>query len=114
MRWLTNVVGDLAADLRQAARQLQRRPGFALLGVVTLGLGLGGTIALFSVVRALLLRPLPVAEESRLRVFWGDYDWRGVEFDFVKQRSRAFSAGGGSPHLPRPAALPCCGAAPGP
>src|SRR2546426_4396083 len=94
MRWLTNVVGDLAADLRQAARQLQRRPGFALLGVVTLGLGLGGTIALFSVVRALLLRPLPVAEESRLRVFWGDYDWRGVEFDFVKQRSRAFSAGG--------------------
>jgi predicted permease len=59
--------------------------------VVTLALGIGATVALFSVVRGLLLRPLPVASEAELQVFWDDGDWRGSEFDFVQERARAFS-----------------------
>ena len=38
-----------------------------------------------------LLRPLPVRDEDALHVFWSDYDWRGAEFDFVKERATAFS-----------------------
>ena len=50
------------------------------------------TVALFSVVRGLLIRPLPYVEEERLQAFWAPYDWTGVEFDFVKERLRAFAA----------------------
>src|SRR5262245_50123259 len=77
-------------DLRMAMRQLWRRPLYAALGVGTLALGVGATAALTSGALGLLVRPLPVADESRLQVFWSDLDWRGVEFDFVRTRQRAF------------------------
>lgn len=79
---------DLGGDLRVALRQLRRRPMFTALGVGTLALGIGAAVALSSVAVGLLLRPLPVADEARLHVFWSDYNWRGVEFDFVKERLR--------------------------
>ena len=82
---------DFLNDVKLAVRQFVRRPGFTVMAVVTLGLGLGATVALFSVVRGLLLRPLPVADESGLHVFWSDWDWRGSELDFVRERQRAFS-----------------------
>jgi hypothetical protein len=85
------LVVDLMSDVRVALRQLRRRPLFTLLGVGTLALGVGATVALSSVVMGLLVRPLPVADEARLQVFWSDFNWRGVEFDFVKERQRAFS-----------------------
>src|SRR5262249_7120016 len=53
-------------DVRCAARTLTRSWGFTLLAVSSLGLGLGATSALFSLVDALLLRPLPVAAPDRL------------------------------------------------
>ena len=43
----------------------------------------GGSL---SVAVGLLLKPLPVADEAHLQVFWSDFNWRGVEFDFVKER----------------------------
>ena len=82
---------DTLGDLRVAVRQLRRRPLFTLLGVGTLALGIGATVALSSVVLGLLVRPLPVADDARLHVFWSDYNWTGVEFDFVRERQRAFS-----------------------
>ena len=82
---------DAAGDLRVALRQLRRRPLYTVLGVGTLALGVGATVALSSVAVGLLVRPLPVADEARLQVFWSDFNWRGVEFDFVKERQRAFS-----------------------
>ena len=82
---------DVGGDLRVALRQLRRRPMFTALGVGTLALGIGAAVALSSVAVGLLLRPLPVADEARLHVFWSDYNWRGVEFDFVKERQRAFA-----------------------
>ncbi len=83
---------ELGADARLAIRQLVHRPGYASLAILTLALGLGATVVLGSVVRAVLLRPLPVTDERAVRVFWSDYNWRGVEFDYLTERTRAFSA----------------------
>jgi putative ABC transport system permease protein len=56
----------LVADLRFAVRQLLRRPSFSLLAIVTLALGTGAAVAVFSVVDGVLLRPLPYPEAGRL------------------------------------------------
>lgn len=60
------VIDDMVKDVRYAARQLLRRPGFAAILVLTLALGIGATTAVFSVVDAVLLRPLPYAAPDRL------------------------------------------------
>src|SRR5512143_256639 len=56
----------LISDLRYAVRTLSRAPGFALTVILTLGLGIGANTAIFSVVRGVLLRPLPNKEGDRL------------------------------------------------
>ncbi len=60
----------LAQDLGRAARRLARRAGLTSVAVIILGLGLGGATALFSVADAVILRPLPFADEGRLVLFW--------------------------------------------
>ncbi|MEZ4585001.1 MAG: ADOP family duplicated permease [Gemmatimonadales bacterium] len=57
---------DLASDLRAATRGLARRPGMVTLAVLTLGIGIGATTAVFSAVRGVLLRPLPFNDADRL------------------------------------------------
>jgi predicted permease len=82
--WGVSPITDLGADLRFAVRQLPKNPAFSTLAALTLALGIGGTVALFSVVNGLMIRPLPVPDEDRVVTFWSDYNWRGAEFDLVK------------------------------
>jgi putative ABC transport system permease protein len=61
---------NLVQDLRSSARLLLKHPGFALTACLTLAIGIGATTALFSVVDAVLLRPLPYKDEERLVTLW--------------------------------------------
>src|SRR5688572_10622903 len=66
-----SVMDGVRQDLRFAVRQLRGMPTFTLVAVLTIALGLGATIAIFSVVRAVLLRPLPYDGADRI-VFMGE------------------------------------------
>jgi putative ABC transport system permease protein len=65
-----HVVSDLAQDLRYAVRLLVREPAFTITALLTLALGIGVTSAVFSVVDAVLARPVPFAEAGDLVVVW--------------------------------------------
>jgi predicted permease len=64
------VLESLIRDLRYGARTLRKSPGFALAGIVILGLGIGVNSAIFTVVNAVVLRPLPFADADRIVKLW--------------------------------------------
>ena len=59
-------MSSIIADLRYAARELRRRPGFALTAILSLALGIGATSAVFSVVYGVLINPFPYVGADRM------------------------------------------------
>ena len=90
----------ILADLRYGARAMVRNPAFSVIAVLTLALGIGANAAIFSVVRTVLLRPLPFPEpdrlvqvwESRLDRGWNQSSFTHANFWDVQDMNRSFSA----------------------
>jgi putative ABC transport system permease protein len=70
---------DARRDLRYAARVLGRQPAFTLIAILTLALAIGANSAIFTVVRSVLLRPLPYPEPERLVLMYDSFPGAGIE-----------------------------------
>ncbi len=91
---------SLVKDIRFAIRGLLKKPAFAAIAVLTLTLGIGANTAIFSVVNAVLLRPLPLKDPDRLMTFWHSAPAKGlahmdvndVLFAYYRERTRTFES----------------------
>jgi putative ABC transport system permease protein len=106
------VMEQWIVDARHATRRLVRRPTYAVIAVLTLALGIGGTTAILGVARAVLFEPLPYRDEDSIGLFWMSQSWTQEEYAYLRGRFPGFSqvaqyqtddlileAEGGSPRL---------------
>ena len=77
-------------DLRFAARRLRTRPTYALIAILTLALGVGGTSAVYSIIRRPLWEPLPYERADEVVQFWNSRDWSEAEFMMLRPDMPAF------------------------
>ena len=87
--WLEAVWQDAMYAIRSLTRSAGRLR-YALLAVLTLSLGVGGTTAVYTIARALLFDPLPYTHEREIGVFWKKTDWKHEEFLYIRGRVPGF------------------------
>jgi hypothetical protein len=75
--WLETVAKDIHYSLRRG----WRKPGFTLIAVITLGLGIGATTAIFTVVNGVLIKPLPYPQSEALIGVWHSAVFQGTRID---------------------------------
>src|SRR5262249_33835113 len=92
------LINTIWQDLRYGARMLLKYKSFTLIAVLTLALGIGANTAIFSVVNALLLRPLPYTEPDRLLQIWQSYQpdlpkvgVSGGDFQIWREQAASFA-----------------------
>jgi putative ABC transport system permease protein len=92
-----NTFTTVVTDLRYAVRQLFSNPGFTIVSVLTLALGIGASTAIFSAVNPILFKPLPYPHPSRIMMVWNSFEGERSEMAFgtyreLLERSRSFDA----------------------
>jgi putative ABC transport system permease protein len=93
-RWIE----EFWQDMRYGARMLAKNPGFTFVAALTLALGIGANTAIFSVIEAVILRPLPYQDSERLCMLWKSVPARNIEWDWTsyptiqdwREQSRSF------------------------
>src|ERR1043166_2298814 len=97
---MRNIMETIIQDVRFGVRSLLKRPGFTFVALITLALGIGANTAIFSVVNAVLLRPLPFTNPDRVMMVWerranshsANLPVSGHEFVAWKEASQTFDA----------------------
>ena len=92
-----NIVETTASDVRHAVRRLRRYPAHALLGALTLALGIGASTAIFSAVNPVLFQPLPYPDPGRLMLIWDNNSGSRLDVTFgtyreLSERNHSFES----------------------
>src|ERR1700710_305727 len=92
--WIAQWMSDALQDFRHAFRGMRREAGFTTFAILIAGLGIGASSTVFSVVNALLLRPLPFGDPGRLAFITNGDDWTSFQaehYSDLRELNRSFS-----------------------